>query len=232
MKDCCRVRGDYTARQVRVLRVVLWINVAMFLLELTTGLIAHSTALFADSIDMLGDAIVYAFSLHVVAREPVWQARSALLKGVIMAVFGAGVLAEVAIKIIGGVVPAAATIGVIGVLALVANLVCLALLWPRRADDVNMRSAWTCSLNDVAGNVGILVAGAGVAVTGRAWPDVVVGLLIAAVFVASSVGVIREAWRHLRPLAVGGPVDPRGDDRTARRSDHIVVPKTASRGKT
>jgi len=203
MKDCCEVTGDYTDRQRRVLRVVLWINVVMFLAESTAGLIAHSTSLLADSVDMLGDAIVYGFSLYVVARGPVWQARGALLKGAIMAGFGAAVLAEVVLKAISGLVPVAQTIGVMGALALIANTICLALLWPRRADDVNMRSAWTCSLNDVAGNIGVLVAAAGVSLTGRSWPDVAIGLVIAALFVTSAVAVIREARRQLRPVSVG-----------------------------
>ena len=78
MKDCCEVTADYTARQRRVLRVVLWINIVMFLVEATAGLLAHSTALFADSVDMLGDAIVYGFSLYVISRGLFWQARAAL----------------------------------------------------------------------------------------------------------------------------------------------------------
>ena len=203
MQECCEITADYSHRQRRVLRVVLVINVAMFLAESTAGFLAHSTALLADSVDMLGDAIVYGFSLYVVARGPVWQARGAFLKGVIMALFGAGVLTEVGLKLIAGVVPAAGTMGVFGAVALIANAVCLALLWPRRRDDVNMRSAFTCSLNDVAGNVGVLLAGTGVALTGQAWPDITVGLLIAALFVTSAVTVIRDARRHLRPLAVG-----------------------------
>jgi Co/Zn/Cd efflux system component len=203
MKDCCEVTRDYTDRQRRVLRIVLWINVVMFLVEVTAGLLARSTALLADSVDMLGDAIVYGFSLYVVARGPVWQARGALLKGGIMAGFGAGVLAEVTLKVIEGVVPVAQAMGAIGSLALVANVACLALLWQRRTDDVNMRSAWTCSLNDVAGNVGVLVAGAAVALTGRAWPDIVIGSLIAALFVTSAIRVIRDARGHLRPATIG-----------------------------
>jgi Co/Zn/Cd efflux system component len=202
-RHCCEVTADYTARQRRVLRVVLCINIVMFLVEATAGLLAHSTALLADSVDMLGDTIVYGFSLYVVARGPVWQARGALLKGAVMAAFGAAVLAEVAVKVVEGVVPVAETMGAIGGLALAANVVCLALLWQRRGDDVNMRSAWTCSLNDVAGNVGVLVAGAGVALTGRAWPDIVIGSLIAVMFVTSAVRVICDARRHLWPATVG-----------------------------
>jgi Co/Zn/Cd efflux system component len=202
VQDCCEITADYSDRQRRVLRVVLAINAAMFLAESTAGLLAHSTALLADSVDMLGDAIVYGFSLYVVARGPVWQARGALLKGGIMALFGAVVLAEVSLELITGVVPAAETIGVFGAIALTANAACLALLWRRRADDVNMRSAFTCSLNDVAGNVGVLLAGAGVALTGRAWPDIAVGLLIATLFVTSAVSVVRDARRHLHPVRV------------------------------
>jgi Co/Zn/Cd efflux system component len=202
MKDCCEITADFTARQRRVLRVVLWINVAMFLVEAAAGLLAHSTALLADSADMLGDAIVYGFSLYVVARGPAWKARGALLKGITMAAFGATVLAQAATKIIGGAVPVAETMGAIGAMALAANVVCLALLWPRRTDDVNMRSAWTCSLNDVAGNVGVLLAGAGVALTGRAWPDIAVGLVIAGLFLASAAAVIRDALGHARPVGV------------------------------
>jgi len=188
MKDCCQITEDYTDRQRRVLSIVLLINVAMFVVEFGAGLIAHSTSLLADSFDMIGDAIVYGFSLYVVARGSVWQARGALLKGL-------------PTKIVTGAVPVAETMGAIGALALAANVACLALLWPRRADDVNMRSVWACSLNDVAGNIGVLAAGAGVAFTRQAWPDIIVGLVIAGLFAGSAVRVIRDARRHLRPVA-------------------------------
>jgi Co/Zn/Cd efflux system component len=203
MKECCEITAEFTGGQRRVLRIVLWINVAMFLAESTAGVLAHSTALLADSVDMLGDAIVYGFSLYVVGRGSVWQARGAMLKGVIMAAFGAGVLIEVATKLIVGVVPLAEAMGAMGMVALAANVVCLTLLWRRRGDDINMRSAWTCSLNDVAGNVGVMLAAAGVALTGQAWPDIAVGILIAALFVTSAIRVIREARRQIRPVAAG-----------------------------
>ena len=191
---------DVPARQRLVLQIVLGINAGMFLVEFGAGLLAGSTALLADSVDMLGDALVYGFSLYVVSRGPVWQARAALLKGAVMAVFGLGVLAEAVLKIVRGIVPAAGLMGGIGLLALAANVVCLFLLWRRRADDINIRSAWLCSRNDVMANVGVLVAAGVVALTGSAWPDVTVGLLIAAMFVMSATSVVREARRALRPL--------------------------------
>src|SRR5687768_6800620 len=106
MNECCEVRPVHE-RQRRVLHVVLWINAAMFLVELVAGLVAHSTALLADSVDMLGDAIVYGFSLYVIGRGAAWQARAALLKGGIMAVFGLGILVEIAMKLARGLTPEA-----------------------------------------------------------------------------------------------------------------------------
>ena len=198
VKDCCEVRTDIPERQRRVLQVVLWINVAMFLVEFISGILANSTALLADSVDMLGDAIVYGFSLYVVTRGTLWQARTALLKGSIMAAFGIGVLVEVVVKLLWGLVPSAEVMGGIGILALAANGICLAFLWRRRTDDINMRSAWVCSLNDVAGNTAVLIASAVVALTGSGWPDITVGLLIAAMFGTSAFSVIRSAKRALR----------------------------------
>jgi len=192
MDGCCEIR-PVQARQRRVLRVVLWINLGMFLAELAAGIVAHSTALLADSVDMLGDAIVYGFSLYVIARAPLWQHRAALLKGLIMAGFGLGIAAEVASKLARGLTPEAGIMWAVALAALVANGSVLVLLWRHRADDINMRSAWLCSRNDVIANGGVLLAALGVARSGSAWPDILVGLAIAALFAASAAGVIRDA---------------------------------------
>jgi len=200
MDECCEIRSDVPAHQRRVLRIVLWVNVLMFAAEFGVALLAHSTALLADSVDMLGDSIVYGFSLYAIARGAMWQARAALLKGLIMAAFGIGVLAEVIHKLATGVVPAADLMSVVAIVALAANTVCLWLLSRHRADDINMRSAWLCSRNDVIANVGVLLAAGAVAVTGSGWPDIVVGLAIAAMFGSSALRVIRDARRQLRAV--------------------------------
>ena len=194
MDECCEVR-EIPREQRRTLQIVLLINAVMFLTESVAGVLAHSTALFADSLDMLGDAIVYGFSLYVIGRGIAWQARAALLKGLIMAAFGIGLLVQVAFKITSGVTPTVEVMGLVGTLAFAANLGCLALLWRRRGDDINMRSAWICSRNDVIGNAAVLVAAGAVAVTGSPWPDIVIGLLVASVFGRSAVQVVRDASR-------------------------------------
>jgi cation diffusion facilitator family transporter len=198
MDECCAIRPVH-AQQRRVLQIVLWINLTMFLAELVAGLIAHSTALLADSVDMLGDAIVYGFSLYVIARAPVWQIRAALLKGVIMAGFGVGVVAEVVSKLVRDVRPEADIMWAVGLVALIANASVLAFLWRHRADDINMRSVWLCSRNDVIANGGVLLAALGVGLTGSAWPDILVGLAIAALFGMSAARVIREALAVPQP---------------------------------
>jgi len=101
----------------------------------------------------------------------------------------------VALKIAQGLTPTVEVMGAVGTLAFVANLACLALLWRRRGDDINMRSAWICSRNDVIGNAAVLVAAGAVAVTGSPWPDIVIGLLVATVFGRSAVQVLRDASR-------------------------------------
>lgn len=197
MRECCEISEEVPERQRRVLKTVLVVNALMFVIELGGGLRGHSTSLVADSVDMLGDAIVYGASLSVLARGVLWQARVALGKGLLMAAFGVGVLVEVATKLERGLAPEADVMGAVGLLALAANAGCLALLWRHRADDLNMRSAFICSLNDVAGNAGVLLASMGVGLLHSAWPDIAVGLLIAGMFGASAIGVIAKARRQL-----------------------------------
>jgi cation diffusion facilitator family transporter len=182
-------------RQTRTLQLVLGINIVMFAVEITAGLLAGSTALLADSLDMLGDSIAYGFSLYVVARNDAWKAGAALLKGGIMAAFGLFVLGHVVYKIINPEIPHFETIGLVGILALFANTICLALLWRHRGEDINMRSVWLCSRNDIIANISVLVAAAGVWLSNSHWPDVLIGACIALLFLRSAAHVIRDATR-------------------------------------
>jgi Co/Zn/Cd efflux system component len=172
----------------------------MFLVELMAGLLAGSVSLIADSLDMLGDALVYGFSIYVVARGLRMKAKAALLKGGIMATFGLFVFGQAMYKIIVPHLPVFETIGIIGLLALAANSMCLVLLWRHRTDDINMSSVWLCSRNDIIANVSVLCAAVGVWITSSGWPDILVGLALATLFLRSAVFVLRGAMMELRAV--------------------------------
>ena len=206
MDNCCHDKAceleQLRERQAKTLWMVLSINGVMFCLELLVGLLAGSVALQADALDMLGDTLVYGFSLYAIGRNERWRAGSALLKGSIMAVFGLGVLFQSAYKLVTGDVPESYLMGCMSVIALAANASCLLLLSKHKADDVNMRSTWLCSRNDIIANTSVLVAAALVAVTQSIWPDVLVGLLITSIFLKSAIFILQEAWTELRqPVA-------------------------------
>ena len=206
--SCCDDKScEITAMReshARVLWIVLGINALMFLVEGWAGLLAHSTSLLADALDMLGDALAYGFSLFVLARSARWQAGAALAKGCFMLVFGLGVLAEAIFKVFHPVIPSVETMGIVGAIALGANLVCFFLLYRHRGDNLNMSSTWLCSRNDLIANVGVLLAaGASYLLVSR-WPDIAVGCIIASLFLASALKVFSQATRALRmsPTAV------------------------------
>ena len=204
MADCCNDKAceieALRSRQSAVLKIVLGINAVMFLVELTGGIVSGSVSLLADSLDMLGDALVYGFSLYVVARGAHMKAQAALLKGGIMAAFGLFVLGQAVHKIFFPHVPVFETIGGIGTLALAANGLCLFLLWRHRTDDINMSSVWLCSRNDIIANVSVLFAAAGVWLTGSGWPDVIVGFALSGLFLRSAYSVLRDASVALRKV--------------------------------
>jgi cation diffusion facilitator family transporter len=202
MVNCCDDKScEITVMQERhgrVLWVVLIINAMMFLVEGMAGLTAHSTSLLADALDMLSDALVYSFSLFVLARSVRWQAGAALAKGGFMLAFGLGVLGKAVYKVLYPVMPGVETMGVIGGLALVANLVCFFLLHRHRSDNLNMRSTWLCSRNDLMANGGVLMAAAGSYMLMSRWPDILVGVVIASLFLSSALQVLRQSRQALQ----------------------------------
>lgn len=200
MERCCSPTGDLVRgrQRRRVLWLVLAINATMFLVELGAGLLARSVALQADSLDMLGDALVYGVSLAVVGRSVWWRARAAQLKGVVMLVFGFAVLGQALLKVLRGVPPDPTLVTGTGTLALAANLACLGLLYRHRSDDINMRSTWVCSRNDILANAGVIISAGAVAIFASIWPDVLVSLAIVALFLRSATKVLVAAARDLR----------------------------------
>lgn len=209
MADCCENKScaieALRARQGKTLKTVLWINAVMFLVVLAAGLLAHSTALLSDSLDNLGDALTYALSLYAVSKGAREKAMVALFKGGLILLAALLVFAQVIYRLYAPVTPIFETMGYISLLALLANGTCLALLWRHRAEDVNMSSVWECSRNDIATNLAVLVAAAGVWLAGAGWPDLLVGLGLSLMLMRSAASVLQSAWREYRkiPLLAG-----------------------------
>ena len=198
--NCCNhdsaPRHD-DGRYRRILWVALLVNLAMFLIEIGAGLKAGSVSLLADSLDFLGDAANYAISLWVLGMALTWRARAAQFKAFSMLVFGLGVLGAALWQAWQGDVPSAPTMGVVGTLALLANVGVAAMLYAYREGDSNMRSVWLCSRNDALGNLAVLAAALGVFGTGSAWPDLLVAVIMAGLAVHSAGVVLRHAEGEL-----------------------------------
>lgn len=182
----------------RVLWIALAINAGMFAVEIMAGVAAHSASLKADALDFFGDSANYAISLGVAGLALRWRARAALVKGASLLLLGLGVLVGTVWMAIAGTLPKAETMGLIGVLALAANLLCAAMLWRHRDGDANRRSVWICSRNDAIGNIAVVAAALGVFGTGTAWPDILVAMILATLGVSGGWQIIGQARAELR----------------------------------
>ena len=201
-KDCCDSGCNsntlITPRYRKILWVALAINAAMFIVEVVGGFNAGSVSLMADAIDFFGDAMNYAISLLVISMSLMWRARAALFKGITMGLFGLFVLASAIWSFKHGKVPEPYTMGLIGMLALAANVSVALMLYAYREGDANMRSVWLCSRNDAIGNLAVILAAVGVFGSGSAWPDLLVALIMAGLGLSASIQVSRRALRELK----------------------------------
>lgn len=181
----------------RVLWFALTINAGMFVVEMIGGWRAGSVSLLADAIDFFGDAANYGVSLFVLGLAPVWRARTAYAKGLTMGVYGLAVLGAAAWNAYHGVIPAHHTMGIIGTMALLANLSVAVALFAYRNGDANMQSVWLCTRNDVIGNMAVLAAAVGVFGTGAGWPDLAVAVLMGCLGLSAARTVIKQAGMEL-----------------------------------
>jgi Co/Zn/Cd efflux system component len=201
MSGCCDhdcSLDQLRERQRETLRVVLGINAVMFVAIAAAGLYGRSTALLADSLDNLGDALTYGLSLYAVSRGPVAKARVALVKGGLILLAAGFVIAQIGYRMLVPETPIFEVMGAFSLLGLVANSLCFFLLWQHRRDDINMSSVWECSRNDIAANLSVFGAAGAVWITGSGWPDLVVALGLAWLLIRSAVRVISGAATELR----------------------------------
>lgn len=193
MADCgCEFEAT-NDEQRKTLRLVLGINAIMFLVEITAGVLAESTGLAADSLDMLADASVYAVSLYAVGRAVSVKRTAATASGVLQITLGVGVLIEACRRFFFGGDPVGLAMVAMGCVALAANGFCLWLLAKHRHGDVNFRASWIFSANDVIANAGVIASGVLVMTLGSQIPDLAIGVIIAAVVVRGGVKILGEA---------------------------------------
>jgi Co/Zn/Cd efflux system component len=198
--SCCSKQPKFDGMSAgfkRALWIVIAINGVMFAVEMAAGALAGSQALKADALDFLGDTITYTLSLYVIGRSVRARASAALFKGLGLALMGLWVFGSTVWQVFVLDQPDAPVMGAVGFLALAANLASVFVLMAYRDGDANVRSVWVCSRNDAIGNVAVIGAAGLVALTGSAWPDLVVAALMAGLFLWSAAQIIRLALDEL-----------------------------------
>ncbi|QLL29457.1 cation transporter [Thermosynechococcus sichuanensis E542] len=193
MSDCgCHIEAKNAAER-KTLRIVLLVNLGMFLVELGSGILAHSTALIADSLDMLADALVYSLSLYAVGRSPKQKTRAAALSGLFQMTLAVLILGDVIRRLVAGSAPEADWMMAIAFLGLVANGYCLYRIAKHRRGEVHMRASWIFTQNDVIANVSVIIAGGLVALLQSPYPDLIVGFGIASLVFWGGIRIVRDA---------------------------------------
>ena len=184
-------------RQRGTLRVVLGINAVMFFVIVVAALYGESSALLADSLDNFGDAFTYGLSLYAVSRGPVAKANVARFKGGLILLAAIAIVVQIVYGFTVPRQPSFEVMGIFSLIGLVANSICLFLLWRHRGEDVNMSSVWECSRNDIATNISVFVAAGGVWLTSSGWPDTFVALGVVWLLIRSAIRVIVSANAEL-----------------------------------
>jgi cation diffusion facilitator family transporter len=197
MSDCgCEIEITNNS-QKQVLYWLLGINALMFVVEFGVGWVAQSTALIADSLDMLADAIVYGIGLYAVGRAITDKAHAATVSGYFQILLAALILVDIVRRIVQGSEPVSVLMMGMGSVALIANVICLLLIQKHKDGEVHMRASWIFSTNDVIANAGVILSGALVWWLDMRWPDIVIGAVIVLVILRGARMILREAKQEL-----------------------------------
>ena len=182
--------------QSRILIILLSINACMFFIELTLGVLSESSALIADSLDMLADATVYGIGLYAVGRPALLKIKAANISGIFQIILGISVSLDVIRRLIWGSDPESSLMIIIGIVALIANITCLILISKHKDGEVHMRASWIFSKNDVIANLGIIVSGYLVYLLDSRFPDLIIGMAISLIVIRGGILIIKDASRE------------------------------------
>ena len=177
----------------RILLIVIAINAIMFVVEMLAGIQANSQALQADALDFLGDTFTYAISLWVIGKPITTRSNAALFKGYTLLLISLWVFASTLYQLFILNQPSVITMGSIAIVAFLANISSALLLMKYKDGDANVRSVWLCSRNDAIGNLAVLASAVLVWYSNTPWPDLIVAMLMAGLFLSSAIQIIRQA---------------------------------------
>lgn len=200
MASCCDNNCAVEALQERqrgTLIKVLWINAVMFIVIVSAAFYGKSTALLSDGLDNLGDALTYGLSLLVVAKGRAKKAQVALFKGGLIFLAACLVIGQIISRLVSPVLPLYEVMSIFSLAGLVANGLCLYLLWRHRHEDINMSSVFECSRNDIATNLSVILAAIGVWFFNSGLPDIIIATLLAVLLLNSSARVIKGALSEI-----------------------------------
>ncbi len=215
MSGCgCEMTARNDAER-KTLWIVLWINAVMFAFELGLGLWAQSSGLIADSLDMLADASVYGIGLYAVGKSAGLKIKAARISGMVQIALALWVLIEVARRAYFGSEPMSLLMMLVGLVALVANWLCLSLIAKHQDDGVHMRASYIFSKNDVIANLGVVLAGALVWLSGSRYPDLLIGFIIAWVVLRGGLRILREAAQEQGAVLIEPLIHAASKDRCA-----------------
>lgn len=196
--NCCSTTSFRISSQYRkALWIAFGLNLTMFMVEIVMGVRSGSISLLSDSLDFFGDSANYLISLVVLPMALNIRAKASLLKGATMGGFGLFILSTTLYCWFYGEIPSHSEMSVVGVLALLTNLLALWVLYRFRDGDSNMRGVWLCSRNDAIGNVAVILAGVAVYVTQSKYPDLIVAFVLAFLAIQAAKEIISQALQEL-----------------------------------
>lgn len=197
-QNCCSNQVSHHSPKYRkALWIVLFLNLAMFFVEVIMGIKSGSTSLLSDSLDFLGDSANYMISIIVLPMALSYRAKASLVKGLTMAGFGLFILITTAYRAFYGDIPSYSEMSIIGILALLVNLSAVFVLLNFRDGDSNMRSVWVCSRNDAIGNIAVIIAGLAVYFLQSKYPDLIVAFILAFLALQAAIEIISRAINEL-----------------------------------
>jgi cation diffusion facilitator family transporter len=194
LNECgCHAGEAKTRLERRAIGIALALNATMFVVGIAAGLVARSSALLADALDMLADSTAYGIALLAIGRAAAFKRHAALASGVILAILGVGVIADAIRRALVGGEPEGWIMALIALLSLIVNASVLKVLAPYRKGEVHLRAAWIFTRADVIANLGVISAAMLVIATNSGTPDLLVGAAIGLYVLKEATEILREA---------------------------------------